>query len=85
MLDPMSGAGGIPLEAFLAGRHAYGNDLQELGYILTTAKTSRGCDKDAWAAFDRLLAHVEDRKEDQDSETVLASSNDASDTPDIPK
>ena len=41
VLDPMSGAGTIPLEASLQGRVAWGNDLQELAYILTTAKV--GC------------------------------------------
>lgn len=41
ILDPMSGSGTIPLEAFIQGRKAIGNDIQELGFILSQAKTSK--------------------------------------------
>lgn len=41
VLDPLSGAGTIPLEAMLGGRRALANDLQELGYILSSAKVAR--------------------------------------------
>jgi len=40
VLDPFSGSGTIPLEARLQGRIAIANDLQELAYILSFAKTS---------------------------------------------
>lgn len=40
VLDPLSGAGTIPLEAMLSGRKAVANDLQELGFILSSAKVS---------------------------------------------
>ncbi len=40
VLDPFSGSGTIPLEARLQGRVAVANDLQELAYILSFAKTS---------------------------------------------
>lgn len=40
VLDPLSGAGTIPLEAMLSGRKALANDLQELGFILSSAKVS---------------------------------------------
>lgn len=38
VLDPLSGSGTIPLEATLLGRRAFANDLQELGFILSSAK-----------------------------------------------
>lgn len=41
VLDPMSGAGTIPLEAFLTGRKALANDLQELGFFLSFAKVRK--------------------------------------------
>ena len=40
VLDPLSGAGTIPLEAMLSGRTALANDIQELGFILSSAKVS---------------------------------------------
>jgi hypothetical protein len=40
VLDPLSGAGTIPLEAMLSGRRAFANDIQELGFILSSAKVS---------------------------------------------
>ena len=41
VLDPLSGAGTIPLEALLNGRRALANDLQELGFILSSAKVNQ--------------------------------------------
>jgi DNA modification methylase len=38
VLDPLSGAGTIPLECLLQGRRPIANDLQELAYVLSTAK-----------------------------------------------
>lgn len=66
VLDPMSGSGSIPLEAFLQGRCAIGNDLQELGYVLTRAKVERGVSETALNVCDDLLAHVERTKDAQD-------------------
>ncbi|MBN1459487.1 MAG: DNA methylase [Armatimonadetes bacterium] len=66
VLDPMSGCGTVPLEAFLTGREAVGNDLQELGYILTRAKVERGPKLDVEREMEQLLAHVNGRKSEQD-------------------
>lgn len=41
VLDPLSGAGTIPLESMLTGRRALANDLQELGFILSSAKIAQ--------------------------------------------
>jgi hypothetical protein len=69
ILDPMAGSGTIPLEAFLQSRRALGNDLQELGYILTRAKVERGASEAALCVCDALLAHVERTKDAQDLTT----------------
>jgi SAM-dependent methyltransferase len=38
VLDPFSGSGTVPLEAALAGRHAWANDLSPYAYALTKGK-----------------------------------------------
>lgn len=38
VLDPFSGSGVVPLEAVLAGRQAWANDLSRYAYVLTRAK-----------------------------------------------
>lgn len=65
VLDPMSGCGTIPLEAFLQGRHAMGNDLQELGYILTRAKVQTGLESEVASVLKDILQHIEKRKNKQ--------------------
>lgn len=67
VLDPLSGCGTIPLEAFLQGRRPVANDLQELGYILSRAKVEWGTCGDALAVLDDLLRFV---KQFQSSENI---------------
>lgn len=62
VLDPMSGAGTIPLEACLQGRLGWGNDLQELGYILTMAKVGWGSSEAVQKSADELLSWLDDRR-----------------------
>src|SRR5438270_8511863 len=38
VLDPFSGSGVVPLEAVLAGREAWANDLSTYAYVLTRGK-----------------------------------------------
>jgi 16S rRNA G966 N2-methylase RsmD len=38
VLDPFSGSGVVPLEAALAGRYAWANDLSPYAYALTRGK-----------------------------------------------
>jgi hypothetical protein len=66
VLDPMSGAGTIPLEACLQGRVGLGNDLQELAFILTRAKVDFGEPSRALAVADELIQWVRDRRGEQD-------------------
>ncbi len=66
VLDPMSGCGTIPLEAFLQGRYALGNDIQELGYILTTAKVEKGTTNEALSVLNDFLIYIQATKNEQD-------------------
>lgn len=66
ILDPLSGCGTIPLEAFLQGRFALGNDLQELAYILTRAKTEWGSEVEADRVASTLLDYVSATRESVD-------------------
>lgn len=66
ILDPMSGCGTIPLEAFLQGRKPLGNELQELGYILTKAKVESGQVEDVWSIFNDLVSYVDEKCKFQD-------------------
>lgn len=61
ILDPLSGAGTIPLEAHLQGRVALGNDLQELAYVLTTAKVANLSHADVFSAIGELEAAINER------------------------
>jgi DNA modification methylase len=69
VLDPMSGCGTIPLESLLQGRYPLGNDLQELGYILTKAKVERGTNDEAYIILDNLLKYVDIHKNQQNLST----------------
>lgn len=64
VLDPMSGAGTVPLEACLQGRVGWGNDLQELGYILTKAKVGWGSSEGVQESARELLSWVDGRRSD---------------------
>ncbi len=66
VLDPLSGAGTIPLEAFLNGRKALANDLQELGFILSSAKISRPSHDKVIKEVDRLIRYVNENKNNLD-------------------
>lgn len=59
ILDPMSGAGTIPLEAFLNNRKAYANDLQSLGYMLSMAKVDKPNPSKVLEEVDSLTHYVE--------------------------
>lgn len=66
VLDPLSGAGTIPLEAFLNGRKALANDLQELGYILSSAKIAKPSHDKVIKELDRLVKYVNEHKTNVD-------------------
>lgn len=68
VLDPMSGAGTIPLEAFLNGRCAFANDLQELGYTLSSAKVGRPNRSKVIDELENLLSFVDLNYQEQDIE-----------------
>ncbi|MDB4664637.1 DNA methylase [bacterium] len=72
VLDPLSGCGTIPLEAFLQGRQAIGNDLQELAYMLTRAKIEWGDPAKALDCAVNLIAFV---KKTSGKESVEAYSD----------
>jgi DNA modification methylase len=63
VLDPLSGAGTIPLEAFLTGRKAIANDLQELGYILSSAKVGKPSPDKVIKELYKLLAYIANNKD----------------------
>jgi tRNA G10 N-methylase Trm11 len=60
VLDPLSGCGTIPLEAFLQGREPLANDLQELAFILSSAKVQRGDTEAALRVSEDVLKFVDD-------------------------
>jgi len=66
ILDPMSGAGTIPLEALSNGRRAFANDLQELGYILSSAKVAVPRQHKVLDELEALLSFVERHYSSQD-------------------
>jgi DNA modification methylase len=66
VLDPMSGAGTIPLESFLLGRKALANDIQELAFILSSAKVRRPSRDLVITELERLLKFVEKNWQLQD-------------------
>lgn len=69
VLDPLSGCGTIPLEAFLQGREPLANDLQELAYVLSFAKVQRGDTDAALKACDKLLEFVDAEWASEDAST----------------
>ena len=63
ILDPLSGAGTIPLECMLQGRQAISNDIQELGYILSLAKVSMANPKAVLKTLSKIISYIEKNKE----------------------
>jgi len=69
VLDPFSGSGVVPLEAVLAERRAWANDLSPYAYVLTRGKLEApGSVQAALAKTEALL----DRVEGEASHVVLA-------------
>jgi DNA modification methylase len=65
VLDPLSGAGAIPLEACLQGRQAVANDIQELAFLLSSAKI-KVCDPAAvWREYEKLGRVIESGEPDE--------------------
>ncbi|MYC85192.1 MAG: DNA methylase [Acidimicrobiia bacterium] len=62
VLDPMSGAGTIPLEACLQGRRGWGNDLLDLAFILTRAKVGHGEHHLVRSEADKLISWIKDHR-----------------------
>jgi DNA modification methylase len=67
VLDPLSGCGTIPLEAFLQGREPLANDLQELAFILSSAKVQRGDVEAALRLSEEVLKFVDDEWKNEDA------------------
>lgn len=65
ILDPLSGAGTIPLEACLQGRQAIANDIQELAYLLSSSKVKVGDPALVWQEYDQICSVVENGKPDE--------------------
>jgi SAM-dependent methyltransferase len=62
VLDPFSGSGVVPLEAALAGRRAWANDLSPYAYVLTRGKLEApGSEKLAIERAKELTEAVEQR------------------------
>jgi hypothetical protein len=60
VLDPFSGSGVVPLEAVLAMRHAWANDLSPYAYVLTRGKLEApGSEKEAIEMAKSLVDAVE--------------------------
>jgi len=60
VLDPFSGSGVVPLEAGLAGRRAWANDLSPYAYVLSRGKLEAPASrKVALARGERLVSAVE--------------------------
>jgi SAM-dependent methyltransferase len=60
VLDPFSGSGVVPLEAVLAGRRAWANDLSPYAYVLTLGKLDApGREKVALERARKLIDAVE--------------------------
>lgn len=62
VLDPMSGSGTIPLEAFLNRRIAYAGDLQRLGFILSQAKVGKPDSELVLKEADNLIKYIKQNK-----------------------
>ncbi len=60
VFDPFSGSGVVPLEAVLAGRQAWANDLSVYAYVLTRGKLEApGTSKEAICRAEQLVQEVE--------------------------
>jgi len=60
VLDPFAGSGVVPLEAALAGRRAWANDLSPYAYVLTRGKLEApGSQEVALQRAEDLIAAVE--------------------------
>jgi hypothetical protein len=60
VLDPFSGSGVVPLEAALAGRSAWANDLSPYAYVLTRGKLEApGSEHQAYSEANHLIDRVE--------------------------
>ncbi len=71
VLDPFSGSGVVPLEAALAGRHAWANDLSPYAYVLTRGKLEApGSEKVAIQRARELIDAVEQDAPSVDLSTV---------------
>jgi SAM-dependent methyltransferase len=71
VLDPFSGSGVVPLEAALAGRRAWANDLSPYAYVLTRGKLEApGSEKVAIQRARELIDAVEQGAPSVDLSTV---------------
>jgi SAM-dependent methyltransferase len=71
VLDPFSGSGVVPLEAALAGRRAWANDLSPYAYVLTRGKLEApGSEKLAIERAKELTEVVEQRVSSVDLASV---------------
>ncbi len=62
VLDPFCGAGVVPLECIIMGRHATGNDLSPYAYVITRGKLSAPLSKqDALREAEDALQEIESR------------------------
>ncbi len=71
VLDPFSGSGVVPLEALLAGREAWANDLSPYAYVLTRGKMEAPASlSEALHRAEEVLAEVERMAPQVDLENV---------------
>jgi SAM-dependent methyltransferase len=71
VLDPFSGSGVVPLEAALAGRRAWANDLSPYAYVLTRGKLEApGSEQVAINRTKELIETVERRASSVDVSSV---------------
>ncbi len=64
VFDPFCGSGVVPLEAALAGREAWANDLSEYAYTLTRAKMEAPADERTALLQARQLLSLVDKRAD---------------------
>lgn len=70
VLDPFCGAGVVPLECIIMGRHAIGNDLSPYAYVITRGKLSAPLSKQ------NALREAEDALQEIESRTRTVVIND---------
>ncbi len=62
VLDPFCGAGVVPVECIIMGRHAIGNDLSPYAYVITRGKLSAPLsEQDALREAEDALQEIESR------------------------